>query len=157
MEHEKADGIELEGLDGDRIAIGTDHVKADEQMSEANAQKNVKKLAKPEVEGLEKKHVGKHREPMKLDLESIEAQLGLWDTQFDLVVAKSERTGGPAQVEYVQRMDDLRSTRQVVRTELDGYMTRGNKPPEEGEPAEFFQQFRSDWDQLAAAFKELSR
>ncbi len=64
----------------------------------------------------QKEHVGK-----------VEAQLRQWGVKIDELIAKAEKPGTEAKIDYRKRIDDLKAKHRVAHAKLEELKTAGNE------------------------------
>jgi hypothetical protein len=83
----------------------------------------------------------------------MEAQLDMWSTQLDELVAGCIRAGAHSNDAYVLRIEGLRTLHGAVQARLKQYAM----PPGGGAWGTFHATIADDWKALEAGFKRLSR
>ena len=66
-------------------------------------------------------------EKQKAHVGKVEAQLRQWGAKLDELVAKAEKAGTEAKIDYRKHIDDLKAKHQVAQAKLDELKTAGSE------------------------------
>jgi hypothetical protein len=89
---------------------------------------------------------------MEAHIGKMETQLKQWGAKLDELVAKAERAGTEAKIDYRKRIDDLKSKHKAAQSKLDELRAGGSEKWETLKAG-----VESAWNELEVAFKKMTK